>query len=257
MRKLVVPAAALAGLVMTLSPGVALGADPAGTVSLTSSECREVNLTAKLAGGVYGPGTRFEVAVFVGPNGGGAPSEQKGLVEITFDKPGTTSFVLDRDSFGGEAFVKAVQVAGPDANVFAEKVITVDTSCARDEEPAPTTTPAPTEDPDPTETPDPTEDPEPTETTTPAPTTEAPPFNDLDCRDFPLADGRTAQDILNQTPTDDPNGLDADEDRIACEPGQDTAADGGDIADNDEPVGDVVTPSGGVATGGGPAWAFE
>src|SRR5690606_13928281 len=97
--------------------------------------------------------------------------------------------------------------------------------------------PEPTEEPEPT----PTEEPEPSETPEPTPTPADPdedllPAVDLDCKDFPLADGRTAQDILNEFPGD-PHGLDADEDRIACEPGQDTAADSSsDFEDNDEVV---------------------
>jgi hypothetical protein len=84
-------------------------------------------------------------------------------------------------------------------------------------------------------------------TTTPAP--EEPPAVDLDCGDFPLADGRTAQQVLDSTPGADPNGLDSDGDRVACEPGQDTAS---DEADGGNGVGSVAVPSGGVATGVGP-----
>jgi hypothetical protein len=86
-------------------------------------------------------------------------------------------------------------------------------------------------------------------TTTP-PTPAPAPEEDLDCADFPLSSGRTAQQVLDETPGEDPHGLDADGDRRACEPGQDTAADGSDLGDDDD---DVVVPSGGVATGGGPA----
>src|SRR5690606_29693296 len=120
--------------------------------------------------------------------------------------------------------------------------------------------PEPTEEPEPTPTeepePTPTEEPEPSETQEPAPedpASEA--FVDLDCKDFPLADGRTAQDILNQFPGD-PHGLDADEDRSACEPGQDTAPDSSsDFEDDDEVVSneEVAVPQGGVQTGVGPA----
>src|SRR5690606_21012691 len=95
----------------------------------------------------------------------------------------------------------------------------------------PTSTPPPTT---PPTTPPTSEEPEPSETQEP----EDPvlPEVDLDCKDFPLADGRTAQDILNQFPGD-PHGLDADEDRIACEPGQDTAADSSsDFEEPDEVV---------------------
>lgn len=73
----------------------------------------------------------------------------------------------------------------------------------------------------------------------------------LDCGDFPLADGRTAQQILDSTPGEDPHGIDADDDRRACEPGQDTV-DNTTPVDNDNDD-EVVVPSGGVATGGGPA----
>jgi len=80
------------------------------------------------------------------------------------------------------------------------------------------------------------------------PTTTTPPDVDLDCGDFPLADGRTAQEVLDSTPGDDPNGLDSDGDRVACEPGEDTAV----VGDDDTGSGSVVTPSGGVNTGVGP-----
>src|SRR5690606_20100116 len=104
----------------------------------------------------------------------------------------------------------------------------------------------------PSSTPPSSENPAPPATEDPA---DQVPAVDLDCKDFPLADGRTAQDVLNAIPGD-PHGLDADEDRIACEPGQDTAADSSsDFEDNDEVVSveKVTVPSGGVSTGVGPA----
>jgi hypothetical protein len=81
-------------------------------------------------------------------------------------------------------------------------------------QPAPTTTPVPT--------------------TTPAPTTEPFPV-DLDCKDLTDAE---AQKVLDAD-LSDPHNLDSDEDGLAC-----------DENDFNE---SVAVPSGGVATGGGPA----
>ena len=255
LRKLLVGAASTALLLGGTS--VAAAAATSGELTLKSEECREVELSAKLPAGVYQGGTRFEVDLLAGPNGGGAPSDHLGIVEVTWDKPGNKTFTLERDSYGGKAFVMARQGAGPDRGVFPERVIVVDTSCAREDDSKPSATPEPSAQPT---TPAPTTEPS-AEPTTPAPsssaapTTEPAPFTDLDCKDFPLADGRTAQQVLDSTPDDDPHGLDADKDRIACEPGQDTAPDGSDIADRDEPghVEEVAVPQGGVNTGGGPA----
>lgn len=92
---------------------------------------------------------------------------------------------------------------------------------------------------------------------------------EYDCRDFPLTDGTTAQDILNGD-LSDPHKLDLDSDNIACETSENHAgsdSDGDGVIDNRGGVveedslddtstgtsGDVVVPQGGVATGGGPA----
>jgi hypothetical protein len=76
------------------------------------------------------------------------------------------------------------------------------------------------------------------------------PDPDFNCIDFPLRDGRSAQDVLDETPGEDPHGIDSDGDRVACEPGQDTAP-----ADDDDDDFDQIgtPPTGGVDTGGGPA----
>lgn len=79
------------------------------------------------------------------------------------------------------------------------------------------------------------EDPEPTPTTTPAPTTTPPVDNDVDCAE--VSDAR-AQEILDAD-RNDPHNLDDDNDGVACE--EETV-----IVNNDV----VVTPSGGVNTGG-------
>jgi hypothetical protein len=82
------------------------------------------------------------------------------------------------------------------------------------------------------------------------------PRPDLDCVDFPLSDGRSSQDVLDETPGKDPHNLDTDGDRIACEPGQDTRpADNDNDGDGDGDDFDQIgtPPAGGVATGGGPA----
>lgn len=61
---------------------------------------------------------------------------------------------------------------------------------------------------------------------------QGPVFVDLNCGDFPLPDGRTAQQVLDATPGQDPHRLDLDDDRVACEidepidDGNDTDTDG-------------------------------
>lgn len=169
MKKVAIAGAVL-GAALALVPGVAAAQEePLGSVELTSPECRQVELTATLAGGVYPDGARFEVDLLAGPNGGGAPSDHLGIIEVTSDNPGSKTLTLERDSYGGEAFVMARQGAGPDRGVFPERVIVVDTSCAReddqaqtpdDDTPAPPTSeaPEPTEEPAPTDTPDPADE---------------------------------------------------------------------------------------------------
>lgn len=86
--------------------------------------------------------------------------------------------------------------------------------------------------------------PPPTTTTTVPPP--PPAFVDLDCIDFPL-NGRTAQDVLDETPGEDPHNLDANGNRIACE----VVADDNNN-DNPPPPQQVIqVPVGGVATGDG------
>jgi len=81
--------------------------------------------------------------------------------------------------------------------------------------------------------------------TTPPP---APPvFEDLDCDQ--VTDAR-AQELLDADPND-PHRFDEDNDGIACEVG-DPASERDPISSGGS-YGGVVTPSGGVATGGGPA----
>jgi hypothetical protein len=73
---------------------------------------------------------------------------------------------------------------------------------------------------------------------------------DVDCDEVGASE---AQRILDADRSD-PNDLDADGDGVACEVDEilpDTDNDGVTINNN------VATPSGGVATGGGPAWAFQ
>lgn len=112
------------------------------------------------------------------------------------------------------------------------------------------------------------------------PTTEeppAPPVEDddtpglnpeYDCRDFPLIDGTTAQDILNAD-GNDPHKLDLDSDGVACETSENHAgrdSDGDGVIDNRGVVeedslddtstgtsGNVVVPNGVIDTGVGPA----
>lgn len=87
--------------------------------------------------------------------------------------------------------------------------------------------------------------------------------NDLNCSDFDTQ--AEAQAVLDDDPSD-PNGLDRDDDGIACEslpgggsegmpapePGADPVAEGGD-EDEDQ----MVAPEGGVATGGGATAGVE
>src|SRR5690606_5185365 len=79
LRKLLVGAASTALLLGGTS--VAAAAATSGELTLKSEECREVELSAKLPAGVYQGGTRFEVDLLAGPNGGGAPSDHLGIVE--------------------------------------------------------------------------------------------------------------------------------------------------------------------------------
>lgn len=75
-----------------------------------------------------------------------------------------------------------------------------------------------------------------------------PPTDDFDCVDFPLADGTTAQGMLNRTLPEDPHNLDANGNRIACE----VVVDDNNNNDNPPPPQQVIqVPVGGVATGDG------
>jgi hypothetical protein len=94
----------------------------------------------------------------------------------------------------------------------------------------------------------------PAPTTPPATTPPAVPVDEFDCDDFAVR--ADAQAKLNETLPEDPHKLDLDSDGIACEVAELTvpptttpppAAPA--IVDNDV----VVTPNGGVNTGGGPA----
>lgn len=86
-------------------------------------------------------------------------------------------------------------------------------------------------------------------TTTPAP---QPDPAELDCGDFPLADGRTAQQVLDAD-QDDPHQLDEDGDLVACEADDPAANPPATPAPAPDVNVEVVVPQGGVATGGGPA----
>jgi hypothetical protein len=87
--------------------------------------------------------------------------------------------------------------------------------------------------------------PPPTTTTPPPTTTPAPRPVDLNCDDFPLSDGRTAQQILDADLTD-PNVLDANNNKIACE-----VADGNGGDEYEDSTSDNVVPdvSEGIETG--------
>jgi chromosome segregation ATPase len=86
-------------------------------------------------------------------------------------------------------------------------------------------------------------------TTTPTPTPTPEPENDVDCDEV---SGTEAQRILDED-RNDPNNLDQDKDGIACEIDEILPDDDNDVVVNNN----VAVPSGGVPTGGGPAWAFQ
>lgn len=99
---------------------------------------------------------------------------------------------FDEDQGDGEVTVAAWVNRGPEQNAFAATVTAVvDTDCEA-----------------PVETTPPVEPPVVDEDETPA--------DGFNCGDFPLADGRTAQDVLAADPAD-PNVLDSDGDGVACE----------------------------------------
>lgn len=81
-------------------------------------------------------------------------------------------------------------------------------------------------------------------TTTP-PTTTPAPDADLDCGDFPLDNGQSAQDVLDDN-SSDPNNLDVDGNGKACDNGDDNKAVDVDISKQVRNY-----PRGGVSTGGG------
>lgn len=80
-------------------------------------------------------------------------------------------------------------------------------------------------------------------------TTPAVPDTDVDCDEVSPEE---AQRILNADRSD-PNNLDQDNDGIACEVDEILPDDDNGVTVNNN----VAVPSGGVATGGGPAWAFQ
>ena len=137
---------------------------------------------------------------------------------------------------------------------YTGEIFTCDGGAAVFPEPA-VEEPEPTETPDPTTTPPVTTPPVTTPPVTTPPVTEPPADNeapgDVDCNDF--ASQADAQAVLDADPSD-PNVLDVDGDGLACETG---------VNDDPAPVDNglnpgalvpsVVTPVGGVETGGGPA----
>jgi hypothetical protein len=67
------------------------------------------------------------------------------------------------------------------------------------------------------------------------------PVGDLDCNDFPLADGRTAQEVFDED-KNDPHNLDADDNGIPCEFGDTDYDDTSDYY--------IPDTSDGISTGG-------
>lgn len=152
-----------------------------------------------------------------------------GTVTVRPKKTVKETIRFDEDEFKGTAAVTVAVVAGPDSDIQKPlDIYPVDTNCEKGTQP--------TDEPDPTPTPTPT--PTPAPTTEPAPTTTSEFPVDLDCSDLSDAE---AQKVLDAD-TSDPHNLDSDEDGLACDEIVDTAS-------NDT----VVTPSGGVNTGAGPA----
>lgn len=234
--------AALPGLALAALSGAALAATPIGvayaqdanaplTVAIDATVCGQATITYTSTNtlpysGDYRVGDEagepdqfsdLEVAegpfagALFGPRFHPTPIPAGATVPVVVD--------LGEDQGGGEVTVAAWVNRGPEQKAYAAVVTaTVDTDC---EPPVETTTPPPTT---PEETPAPVE---------------------FDCADFPLPDGRTAQDVLDADPAD-PNRLDLDGDGQACElDDTDPAADeGGDF----DQVG--TPPAGGVATGG-------
>ena len=152
-----------------------------------------------------------------------------GTVTVRANKTVKETIKFAEDEFKGEAAVTVAVIAGPDSDIQKSlDVYPVGTNCEKGSKP--------------TETPDPT----------PTPTPK--PEQDIDCDEV---SGPEAQRILDADRSD-PNNLDNDHDGIACDvdevpvPGDPAPADPGVVVNNN-----VAVPSGGVATGGGPAWAFK
>jgi hypothetical protein len=239
MRKIAVLGAALAASVMTAP--VALAQDARQPVDITFGKaCGAVTLT------FVNPetdvskthGFRWNAVAGDKATGDGA---RTGLVTVGPGETVKETIRFEEDEFGGTASVTVAVAFGPDSDIQKRlDIYPVDTDCSED-----SVEPTPTEDPEPTETPEPipTEEPEPLDP------------SDLDCGDFPLAEGRTAQQVLDAD-QNDPHALDEDGDLVACEaddPAANPTADTTPAPSDDSSSGDVVTPQGGVNTGGGPA----
>lgn len=232
-------AAALVAIPATIAAFAAPAAwaqDEADPLAVAAAQaCGRVTLTATV-GQNFGTNDTYEIGVFSGPNAGDADAKMEGQFRVSAD-PGTATqtFTLDEDAYDGSGFVRWVTLSGPESQFFVSGVVGVETDCAPpvEEEPEPTPDPDPV-DPDPV-------DPDPTE-----PGDQDGRTDDLDCSDFPLADGRTAQNVLDADPSD-PHRLDAEGDGLACEIDEDEdttdpAAPAGD-GTGDDTTGDTNTGS--------------
>lgn len=219
--------AALCGAALIATPAVALAEAPQPTTIDVAKACGTVTLTfTGPDDGLSGThGFRWNA---VNGNVATDAGVRTGTVVVDDDEVEKLNIEFPEDEFGGTAAVTVAVFFGPNSHLQPRlDIYPVDTDC---KDPAETTTPTTT----------------PAATTTPAETT-APDeamADEFDCADFPLPDGRTAQDILDADPAD-PNRLDLDGDGQACDlDDTDPATDGGDF----DQVG--TPPAGGVATGG-------
>ncbi len=213
---------ALTGTALLLAPaGVAWAQTPQPTVIDVAKACGVVTLTfTGPDDGISGAhGFRWNAV-----NGSIATDEgaRTGTVVINDDEVEKLNITFPEDEFGGIAAVTVAVYFGPNSHLQQPlDIYPVDTDCLPPVTSIPPTTPP---------------------VTTPPATPPAPPtLDEFDCGDFPLPDGRSAQDVLDADAVD-PNRLDGDSDGVAC--------DLDDLADDDDFDQVGIAPSGGVATGG-------
>lgn len=165
MRRALLAAACLsvATLAVVFAPS-ASAADPAPLTVDASTACGRVTLHAQVNKNFAQAGfDTYELAVYAGPNAGGAASDPLGQFTVSAEqaKGVDKTFTLAEDSYGGSAFLSWSTISGPNPEFYVRGTASVNTDCAPPD-PAPTTTTAPTTAP----TPEPTA--APTSTTAPA-----------------------------------------------------------------------------------------